>query len=432
LRGARQLALRTLACAAVVFGLLASRRFHPHVDLYPSYVAARLANEGAWDRIYHPSAWLHGGVDPAWDQAARSYGVDPGQGTAFVYHPWYLSALRPIAARLDYPGFQRLSLWINGASLVLVGLALAALLRWPGLAGQLLATLVVALASPTPSGIDLGQNVLPALACSLAAVLAWRDGAPLWLGLLAAALAWMCKPWCALLLPLCFLLRGARAGAISAAALGGLMIALPELLMPRVLMRDYAALNQALLRTSVPGWNNLSVLSILERATQPDWSLHLLEWIPRRPSPALATAALGVSAALLVLALWICWRRRPAASWVAAGWLALMLVPLGICWTHYFLFALPLACLAGSARVSPPALRAAALALLALVMTMATLFDVDGVDLASYAAQPLGFPWLYALPMLLLASVALGALWLAPRADRGAGVTGRPPSARGE
>jgi hypothetical protein len=416
LRGARQVALPTLACALLVFGLLAGYRPNPHIDLYPSYVAARLANEGAWDRIYHPSAWLHGGVDPEWDRSARAYGVDPEQGTAFVYHPWYLSALRPVVARVDYAGFQRLSVWINGASLVLAGLGLAVLLGWPGFTGQLLTTLVIALASPTLSGIDLGQNVLPALACSLGAVLAWRDGAPLWLGVLAAALAWTCKPWCALLLPLCFLLRGARAGMLSSAALVASMIVLPQLLMPRVLMQDFIALNQALTRSSVPGWNNLSVLSILERATQPDWSLHLLEWIPRMPSPPLRVAAFGVTGLVWALALWIWWRRRPAPTWTAAAGLALMLMPLGICWTHYFLFVLPLACLAGSSCHSPPALRTAALALLALVMSMATLFDVLRDELAEYAVSPLGFPWLQALPMLLLTGVLLGALWHAPRA----------------
>jgi Glycosyltransferase family 87 len=398
----------------IVGALLAGFRPNPHIDLYPTYVAARLANEGAWDRIYHASAWLHGGVDPAWDASARAYGVDPEQGTAFVYHPWYLSLARPLAARLDYPGFQQLSVWINGASVVLVGLGMALLLGWRGFSGQLLATLVVALASPTPSGIDLGQNVLPALACSLGAALAWRERAPLWLGVLAAALAWTCKPWCALLLPLCFLLRGARAGLLSGAALAGLMVVLPELVMPRVLMRDYAALNLSLMRSSVPGWNNLSLLSTFERATQPDWSLHLLEWIPREPSATLRAAAFGVSAAVFGSALWIRWRRRPAATWTAAAWLALMLMPLGICWTHYFLFALPLACLAASSGHSSPALRGAALALLAMVLAMATLFDVLRDELAGYALRPLGFPWLYSVPMLLLAGVALGALWCAP------------------
>lgn len=420
MRGARPLALRTLGCAAAVFALLASYRPQPHVDLYPSYVAARLADEGAWDRIYHPSAWLHDGADPAWDASARAYGVDPEQGTSFVYHPWYLSALRPIAVRLDYPSFRRLSLWINGASLVLVGLGMAVLLRWRGFAGQLLATLVVGLASPTLSGIDLGQNVLPALAFSLGAALAWRDGAPLWLGGTAAALAWACKPWCALLAPLCFLLRGARAGLLTSAALAALMIVLPELAMPRVLMRDYAALNHALTRTSVPGWNNVSVLSILERASDPGWSLHLLEWIPRQPSATLRYAALGASALLFALALWIRRRQHADRTWTAAAWLALMLTPLGICWTHYFIFALPLACLVASSPHAPRALRGAALALLALVMALATLLDVLGDELASYALRPLGFPWLYAAPMMLLAGVVLGGLrWAPPEAPPG-------------
>jgi hypothetical protein len=416
LRSVGQAALRTLCCAAIVLASLLHFQPEPHVDLYPSYVAARLANEGRWEHIYHPSAWLHGGVDPEWDRRALAFGVDPEPGTAFVYHPWYLSALRPVVARVDYASFQALSVWLNKASIVFVGLGLGLLLRWRTLAGQLLATLLVAQASPTLSGIDLGQNVLPALAFSLAAALAWRGRAPLWLGGLFAALAWTCKPWCAMLVPLCFLLRGPRAGVLTSVGLAGAMIALPELVMPRALMRDYAALNVALTRVSVAGWNNLSVLSIFERSAQPDWSQHLMEWIPRQPSLALRCAALGVSAAVLALGAFLWWRTRPGPTCTAAAWLAFMLMPLGICWTHYFLFALPLACLTGLSDKSPLGLRAAGLALLTLVFAMATVYDVPRAELSSYFLQPLGFPWFRALPMALLAGLLAAALWLSPHA----------------
>ena len=68
---ARPAAIHSLLCAAIAFGMLAYYKPLPHVDLYPTYVAARLANEGRWGHIYHASIWLHGSVDPEWDARAN-------------------------------------------------------------------------------------------------------------------------------------------------------------------------------------------------------------------------------------------------------------------------------------------------------------------------------------------------------------------------
>jgi hypothetical protein len=424
-RSTRAAALRTLCCAALIWASLAHFTPEPHVDLYPSYLASRLADEGRWDHIYHPALWLYGGVDPVWEARARALGIDTAQGTSFVYHPWYLYALRPLAAHVDYPTFQRLWVWLSKGCIVGVGLCLSLLLGWRTLGAQLLATLLVAHASPTLSGIDVGQNVLPALLFSLAAALAWRSRAPLWLGGLFAAAAWCCKPWCALLPLLCFALRGLRAGAATALGLALLMLALPPLLLPAALMRDYAALNLALTRVTIDGWNNLSLLSLLERSARPDWSLHLLEWIPSDASSALRASALGLAAALGASGVLVWWRRRPDPASTTVAWLAFMLLPLGVCWTHYFLFVLPLALAVGFAPSAPPALRAAALVLLVLVTGMAVWYDVPRAQLLAYRAAPPRYPWFQALPLALSAAVALACLWFAPCARR---ASGAPPT----
>jgi hypothetical protein len=408
--------LRTACCGAILFATLAHIRPLPHVDLYPSYVAAHLANDQRWDHIYHRSIWLYGNEDPEWDRRAQTLLNGPLHGTSFVYHPWYLSALRPIASRVGYETFQRGSVWFNKACIVFAALATALLLRWHTLPRQLFLTLVLGVASSTIYGIELGQNVLPALAFSLAAIVTWRSRAPLLLAGAFAALAWTCKPWCAAIVLLCFLFRGVRAGVLTTAILGGIMVLLPGMVMPDVLMRDYQAMNLALTKVSVSGWNNLSVLSIFERFAYSDWSQHLHEWLPRRADPTLRAGALGVSVAVFLLAALIWWRRRPAPDWTGAAWLAFMLMPLGICWTHYFIFAFPLAFITALSERSPPALRVLGLGLLALLLAIQVTYDVPPAEYYSYLVKPAGYPWLRTLPMLLIGSLVLSALWFAPSA----------------
>jgi glycosyl transferase family 87 len=415
----RASALRTLSCGAVVWAMLGRVRKLPMIDLYPTYVAAHFANDGRWERIYHPSLWLHGGIDPLWDARARQLIGGTVYGTSFVYHPWYLNAARPLAAIVDYSGFQRGSLALNKLCIVFIGLGLARLLRWHTLPQQLLLTLLVGMASTTFSGIELGQNVLLALAFCLGAALAWQSGANLLVGGLFAALAWMCKPWCALLVVLCFLLRGLRAGVLTSAALAALMLVLPELVLPDVLMHDYRAMNLALTHTSLSGWSNLSVLSMFERAADPDWSQHLLDWFPRRSLLAPRVGALAVTLAVLGAGAVIWWRKRPGPEWTSAAWLAFMLIPLGICWDHYLIFAFPLACMASFSDKAPLALRALGLSLLAVLLALQLVVTGPLAEPSSALIADAPNLWLRAVPMALVAGGCLCALWFgAPSASR--------------
>lgn len=410
-RGCWEAALRTVCCGALLWALLGHVRPLPFIDLYPTYVAAHFANEGRWDRIYHRSPMIHGNVDPEWDQRARQLIGGTTYGTSFVYHPWYLSAARPIAARVDYPTFQRGSLVLNKVCIVLIGLDVALLLRWRTLPLQLLSTLLIGVASTTGAGMELGQNVLLALAFSLAAALAWQSRAGLLLGGAFAALAWMCKPWCAILVVLCFALRGLRAGVLTSVALAALMLLLPELVLSDVLMRDYRAMNLALTNVSISGWSNLSVLSIVERASNPHWAQQLQNWFPRPPLPAHRFTALAAAAAVFALGALAWWRKRPAPEWTSAAWLAFMLIPLGICWNHYLVFAFPLACLAALSERAPVALRAGGLALLGIVLAAQIAIDVPHAQAFSTIIAEAPGLWLRAVPMALIAGVSLSALW---------------------
>ncbi len=416
-RGVFETAVQFVCCAAVVLFSLQHLRPSAHIDLYPTYVAARLANESRWDLVYMPTVWSFHGAAPEWDARARSLGIDSHAGTSFVYHPWYLLALRPLAALVSYADFQDLYVGASELCVVLVGFGIVRLLRIRSLPVQLLICLLVAHASPTLNSLELGQNTLAALAFSLAAAVAWRSRRCVLLGAVFAGLAWACKPWCPALVVLCPLLRGWRAGALVSLALVVGMIGLPVMLLPSALMHDYATVNLELMRQSVPGWNNLSLLSIMERSTNPDWSLHLLEWFPAHPSPGLRIAASAAAVAVLVAAGWLWWRRRPDPTWTAAAWLAFMPMPLGICWTHYFLFTLPLGCLVIMSHSSPKALRAAAMCLVALVFAMVPLYAATLEDVAGHVAEPVGAPWLRALPMALLAGVLLGSLRFANQFD---------------
>lgn len=412
----RRAALRCSCCALLLLAALATSRPRSHVDLYPSYVAARLANQGRWDHIYHRTVWLfRSSDDPEWNRRAKALiHPQPLMGTSFVYHPWYLQILRPVVARVPYPTFQAEWIVFNRLCIVAVALWLSVLLGFARWREQLLLTFVIGFASTTSDSVQDGQNGLAALSFALAAASAWRSRAPLWLGGVLAAGAWACKPWCASLVVLCFVLRGLRAGLLTALALAFAMIVLPDLVLPPVLMRDYRDVTLAMAGISVKAFNNLSLLSIFERLSSPDWSQHLLDWTPHVASPQLRALAASITLALFASAAWIWWRRRPSLRYAIAAYLGFMVLPLGICWTHYFIFALPLACVCSFDQRSPVILRGLGILLLALLLGLMEFLQISTDPIWTLLFRPMVYPWQHAAPMLVLAVTCLAALWLAP------------------
>jgi hypothetical protein len=411
-------ALRSALCGLLLFAALSPHRLMPHIDLYPSYVAAHFANAGRWERIYHRSIWLHDSVDPEWDRRAAELTHEQLHGTSFVYHPWYLQLLRPIVAHTTYQEFQRGTVVFNKLCIVAAGLGISLLLGASTLPVQALCTLALGVSTTTIYGLEFGQNVVAALMFALAAALAWASREKLWLGGLFAALAWTCKPWCSVLLLLCFALRGVRAGVITSLAVVFTMAVLPDLVMSPVLMHDYHQLTMAMTSVSVSGYNNFSVLVTLERLTQSDWARHVLEWLPRVPPLEYRIAALGVAGLVFGGGSWIWWRRRPRASYTAGACLAFLLLPLGICWTHYFVFAVPLACLCAFGEESPPALRVIGFSLLAGLIGLAEYAGIPNDRFGMFLSDPPRYPWREALPMVLVIGAILAALVFAPAERR--------------
>jgi hypothetical protein len=217
------------------------------------------------------------------------------------------------------------------------------------------------------------------------------------------------------LLLLCFALRGLRAGMLTTLAVVLALVVAPELLMPSALMRDYREMTLAMTQLSVYGHNNFSVLVTLERLGNPNWSGLVLQWLPRAPALVDRLGALAITGLTALACAWLWWWRRPHASYATAAWLAFLLIPLGICWTHYFVFALPLACVCAFDARSPPVLRAIGVVLLVQLIGLSELSGIPDDRVQAFLGDRPRYPWRQALPIALVLVGVLAALWLAPR-----------------
>jgi hypothetical protein len=400
---------RIAACALLLFAMTLDVPDFPHIDLYPTYVAARLANQGSWDHIYHPTVYLHGNEDPGWQPACAALQVPCNFGTSFTAHPWYLKAVQPIVDRLAYPAFQKLITWLNKAAIIAVGFELAALVGLQSVAFQLLMTILVEQAGATIWALHLGQNTVVALGFSLASLRMLRTGRNLWVATLLIMLACCCKTWCMPLLCFVFWERGVRAGLLASGVFASVMLVLPQLVLPTVLMQTYYAMTAELSRMSIVAWNNLAILSQLERFAGSPLS-H--DYIPRHPSLALRMAALIIAGLVGLAAAALVWRRRPSREWVAAALLAYLVLPPGVSWDHYFLFTLPLAALAAFGGHQSVGLRIAGFAVIA--EQLALHFVTSPNPLPSIADNPALRRWLLLAPMTSAIALVLLALWRAP------------------
>jgi MFS family permease len=153
----------------------------------------------------------------------------------------------------------------------------------------------------------------------------------------------------------------------------------------------------------------------LERTKYTDWARHLSEWIPRVAELKLRLTALGIAGAVFALGalLWL-WR-KPSPRYTTAAFLAFAIMPLGICWTHYFVFAIPLAALCTLDARSPYLLRAVGVLLLLVLLDLTNIVWVTPEMQAVFAVAPPSFPLLQALPMIMVGIVCVAAMALAPR-----------------
>lgn len=404
--------LRTVVCACALYLMQWPVSPSSHQDFAPTLIAARMAAEGRWADIY-PLPTPEGGAAHGltWGQTANALGLNMAGVGPFTYHPYYASAASYLIDGRNYDRIRTNVVRLNRFCVVWVAFEVAAMLSISGLAGQLLITLLLAACSPVVSALEFGQNTVIALALSIAALRLWADPQQriltLLLGSLLAASAWACKPWCVLLLPFCFALRRFKPAAAASACIAATMMLLPYLLYPRVLMEHYTAFMAEASRGVVPGFLNLSLLMSAERLHNPDWLAYYHVWGSGPATPAVRLATLGITALVFLVSALAVLFRRPHASWIIAAALGLMLLPLGIVWTHYFVFAMPVAILGAAAAHDSRLLRVVSLGLLAQVMLL------EYWLIHEYQRTT---PWPMAVPILSVAVVSMLALWLGPQA----------------
>lgn len=405
--------LRITICAGILFLTQWSALpvAHQDLDLVPTIIAAKMAELGQWEDIYPPPT--PDGKEASakiWKARVAQNGFGALDVGRFTYHPYYLSAAQPIVSRFSNDAIRKGVVAVNRIATVLVAFEISLMLTASGLAGQLLITLMLASCSTIISAIQFGQNTIVALALAMAALRLWSYGrgtTSLVVATLLAGIAWACKPWCVLLLPFCLAFRPARASVPAIAVACVVMVALPYAIYPEVLMTHYTAFGAELARTTVPGILNLSILISLERLTDPSLLGRLFDFGQIEPTMTLRSLSVAIAVLCVLLSLIAIIKRRPPAVWVIATGLGLMLLPLGVAWTHYFSFAIPIAALGSCADHGSRTLRILSLGLLIQLVRLEHwfLFDFDRSS-----------PWPLVLPVVSVASVSVLALWLVPSA----------------
>lgn len=396
--------LRTIVCAAVLFLVQWPVSPDSHIDLAPTVVAARLASTGHWGEIY-PAP----GTDPAaWFNAANELALDVRVAGPFTCHPYYLAVATKLVEGVPYPKIKDAFIALNRVGIALIALEMAQLLGLFSVGAQLLLTLFLASCSPVISNLHFGQNSLLALTFALGALLVWARSQgvlSLVIGVLLAICACSCKPWCVLLLPVLFLLRDVRSAVLGSLTTLFAVMVLPFFLFDRALIVQYRLFLDELRRITIPGFLNLSTTAAIHRLRSDDWLSNIESWANFRPSATvagLAAAFAGTAFLLSVIALFV---RRPAVSWLLAASLGLILVPLGVAWTHYFVFALPVAILGSAGNHDSRLLRFSALGLLAQLVLLEHWLRYD------YQRSS---PYPLALPIVSVALVSVLMLWLCP------------------
>jgi hypothetical protein len=380
------------------------------IDLQPTYLAGRLWSEGQYGAVYHPTVFINEQTaDPAWVALSRK--IDPRwkvQETSFVYSPWYLMLVAPLARVTTVETFTEFWFVLNVLSAVLIGWEAMA---WAGLQAawqRAIGGLLAGLMAPMIYGVWLGQNVAPCLALVMLGVRLAHGGKSLQVtaGLLFT-LAALFKPWAVLLIPLLGLTKRwiPFVSAVSASLL--LMVAAHLPLLPQATRDDYQGMNQTLVNLTNVAFNNVSVRAFLDRLGDPMWGEGIRTWTSRSVEPETRLAAFMVAAFVAASAAWLFWRNRNDLRRVIAAGLPLVLVPLGICWAHYLILLIPAmwVMMFGAGKIIP---RVISWGIFGLMMTM-PFYDVpvknrllEGApDAEVIALHPNLWALWYLLPLIL-------------------------------
>jgi hypothetical protein len=386
------------------------------LDLYPTWIAAHLFASGRYDAVYHPSLWIAGHEHPAWAAIMEQNGIPRGDGTSFTYSPVYLLIVSPFMNAVSVRQASQVMLGINAVSVGVIGSECARLAGLRSKWTTFLICVLTGLSFPAIGAMWLGQNTLPCLAAALLGERAMtrKDLAGRAVGLSLWWLAAAMKPWFVMAFVVLFAMRLWREAIVGLLGWGVLFVVLPFFGVPAELRQGYARVGDSLLRVTVVPWNNVSIRAHLLRLSWHEWPTMAATWQPIVVSAARLVVEVGILAGVAAfLILWL--QRRPRRELVFVMGLFAVLLPLGICWTHYLAFGLPLLVVSAFHRGLPRGAR--------WVGAMGCLYALLGFPhhfptvlhrwktLASYVEQAQAFPlltaWQIEIPMLVFLAVAV-------------------------
>ena len=307
-------------------------------------IAETLRAGGPAEAVYQPTVFVTADTaDPAWLEASReATGREGIRETSFVGNPWYLVMLSPVVAVVGATTFATLWFGLNALSVAWIGWESAA---WAGVSNpwkRMLGGIAAGLLPVAAYGAVLGQNVAPTLGLVMLGVrlAAGGRGAQAAGGLLFA-LAVLFKPWALLMIAIPGLSRRwiALAVAVALTALWFLTVRPP--FFDEALCEDYRAMGRTLVDSTNTAFNNVSIRALLHRLADPDWGSASKLWLPQTADPALARGAQLIAAGIALAFAWPFLKRHRELRLVATAALPLVLLPLGITWTHYLLVFIP-------------------------------------------------------------------------------------------
>ncbi len=383
------------------------------LDAIPTFLAARVWAGGHPEAIYHPTIWLvQGSIHPQWLAEAAKHGL-PLPDTSFVYSPVYLALVLPLAISLSLQQFlAAVTLGSAGAALVL-GYESTRFLPPMSSWARWIVALGVSLCFPASYTAQLGQNGLIA-ACLVLVGFRWAAAGMRrrWAGIGLLILACAFKHWCVLFLGVFLLAREYKSFAVATTAYGVLLWGIPKLVLPQSLWEGNLVMLERLPKVSLVAFNDVSLRALIRRLEWPFWPQASRVWNSSTPvDPSAHALELGVAALVGLVFAWLVIRKRPSLHELAACAMAVVLLPLGICWSHYLVFALPLVVLVAGSPRAPRWLRALAW------------FDAFWMAelMAHWAPLPAdlhpSWAWAWVLSAPLLLSVILALAWLSTLPD---------------
>lgn len=373
------------------------------IDLIPTFVAGKVWLAGHPEAVYQGGPWIDiNTAHPYWLQTVQQQRTQLSD-TAFVYSPTYLALLLPLIAATKPLQFYWIIAIVNSVCAFLLGWESTRLAGVRSIPARTGIALLVAHSFPSSYAAMFGQNSIIAACCILYSF-RFLTASRLGWGIALLLIACLCKPWCVLFLGVLVVQRMWKALCVSTVAYFAVSAAIPLLFFPAALTEGYHRVSTALPKLSVLAFNNVSLRALIARLQMDDWTPHAWSWQKHGivDWPAIAAEAVVV----VPLALWLCVRLfqrpvRPETVYPAA--MALVLLPLGVCWSHYLVFALPLVVVSTLSGVIPKPVR-----LLGWVCATWLMLLLSAAAPSLHTMRPPEvWALIYSAPLLLTALLAL-------------------------